>query len=391
MTTGIRCPTAAATCRSRSRPGCQKMDGERALEYARTRHQDADYGRMRRQQIVLVAARAPARPDHPAAARAGPARRSRATTCGRRSSRTRSRTLRSSRRASTRTTSIRSSSTRRSTPSPSGPRTSSGSERVVRTIFDSRPPHPRHRHRPPPRRSPAPPRDARLRSVRRADVRLLRHPDRLGDRAAGRAASAARGPRRRGARRSDPRGFARHESEIEAGSYSALSRGARRRPRGDARPLRRDGAPEELARLRRLGGGLAGLRRFGGGAGEAARAVLARGDHELRRRPVRGLRGRASVCRSTGSSRRSRRGGTSRTRAASSWRSSGSRCRPSRILHVAQSLYHDHVPAKRLGLSTVWVDRRGGRAGSGATPPAQATPDLIVPDMATLAALAVPS
>lgn len=64
---------------------------------------------------------------------------------------------------------------------------------------------------------------------------------------------------------------------------------------------------------------------------------------------------------------------------------------PSRILHVAQSLYHDHVPAKRLGLSTVWVDRRAGRPGSGATPPAEAAPDLVVPDMATLAALAVPS
>ncbi len=64
---------------------------------------------------------------------------------------------------------------------------------------------------------------------------------------------------------------------------------------------------------------------------------------------------------------------------------------PARILHVAQSLFHDHVTAKRLGLSTVWVDRRGDRAGSGATPPAEATPDLRVPDMATLAALAVPS
>ncbi len=59
-----------------------------------------------------------------------------------------------------------------------------------------------------------------------------------------------------------------------------------------------------------------------------------------------------------------------------------------RILHVAQSLFHDHVPAKRLGLTTVWVDRRHGRAGSGATPPAKATPDLTVPDMATLADLA---
>jgi 2-haloacid dehalogenase len=64
---------------------------------------------------------------------------------------------------------------------------------------------------------------------------------------------------------------------------------------------------------------------------------------------------------------------------------------PSRILHVAQSLFHDHVTAKRLGLSTVWVDRRAGRAGSGATPPANATPDLVVPDMATLATLAGPT
>ena len=64
---------------------------------------------------------------------------------------------------------------------------------------------------------------------------------------------------------------------------------------------------------------------------------------------------------------------------------------PRRILHVAQSLFHDHVTAKRLGLSTVWVDRRAGRPGGGATPPADATPDLVVPDMATLAAIAVPA
>ena len=59
-----------------------------------------------------------------------------------------------------------------------------------------------------------------------------------------------------------------------------------------------------------------------------------------------------------------------------------------RILHVAQSLFHDHVPAKELGLTTVWVDRRHDRPGAGATPTADATPDLVVPDMATLAALA---
>ena len=59
-----------------------------------------------------------------------------------------------------------------------------------------------------------------------------------------------------------------------------------------------------------------------------------------------------------------------------------------RILHVAQSLFHDHVPAKRLGMTTVWIDRRHDRPGGGATPPASATPDLVVPDMATLAHLA---
>lgn len=59
-----------------------------------------------------------------------------------------------------------------------------------------------------------------------------------------------------------------------------------------------------------------------------------------------------------------------------------------RVVHVAQSLYHDHVPAKALGLRTVWVNRRHDRPGSGATPPVEATPDLTVPDMATLAEIA---
>jgi 2-haloacid dehalogenase len=59
-----------------------------------------------------------------------------------------------------------------------------------------------------------------------------------------------------------------------------------------------------------------------------------------------------------------------------------------RILHVAQSLFHDHVPAKALGLTTAWIDRRHDREGFGATPPAEAIPDLTVPDMASLADLA---
>jgi 2-haloacid dehalogenase len=59
-----------------------------------------------------------------------------------------------------------------------------------------------------------------------------------------------------------------------------------------------------------------------------------------------------------------------------------------RVLHVAQSLFHDHVPAKALGMATVWIDRRGARAGTGATPPATARPDATFPDMASFAEVA---
>ncbi len=60
-----------------------------------------------------------------------------------------------------------------------------------------------------------------------------------------------------------------------------------------------------------------------------------------------------------------------------------------RILHVAQSLYHDVAPARALGLTCVWVNRRSGRAGPGATPPGAARPDLEVPDLRTLADILV--
>ena len=63
---------------------------------------------------------------------------------------------------------------------------------------------------------------------------------------------------------------------------------------------------------------------------------------------------------------------------------------PGKILHVAQSLFHDIAPAKSLGLSTVWVNRRHNKPGAGAKPPAEATPDVEVPDLATLARLVNP-
>jgi 2-haloacid dehalogenase len=56
-----------------------------------------------------------------------------------------------------------------------------------------------------------------------------------------------------------------------------------------------------------------------------------------------------------------------------------------RILHVAQSLFHDHVPARELGLDSVWIDRRRGRRGFGATPPVEAAPVASYPDMQAFA------
>jgi 2-haloacid dehalogenase len=58
-----------------------------------------------------------------------------------------------------------------------------------------------------------------------------------------------------------------------------------------------------------------------------------------------------------------------------------------RILHTAQSLFHDHVPAKELGLTTAWINRRHGRTGPGATKPAvPVTPDFVANSMAELVA-----
>ena len=57
---------------------------------------------------------------------------------------------------------------------------------------------------------------------------------------------------------------------------------------------------------------------------------------------------------------------------------------PERVLHVAQSLYHDIGPATELGLKSVWVNRRAGKDGGGATKPSSAIPDLEVSDLMAL-------
>jgi 2-haloacid dehalogenase len=59
-----------------------------------------------------------------------------------------------------------------------------------------------------------------------------------------------------------------------------------------------------------------------------------------------------------------------------------------RVLHVAQSVYHDVVPAQSLGLATVWVNRPSARPGVGAVKAADAKPDLVVTSLAELAEVA---
>jgi 2-haloalkanoic acid dehalogenase type II len=61
--------------------------------------------------------------------------------------------------------------------------------------------------------------------------------------------------------------------------------------------------------------------------------------------------------------------------------------RRGRLLHVAQSLFHDHVPARAAGLPTVWINRRHAKAGWGATPEPSApvTPDWTFASMAAFA------
>ena len=66
---------------------------------------------------------------------------------------------------------------------------------------------------------------------------------------------------------------------------------------------------------------------------------------------------------------------------------------PDRLLHVGQSVYHDVVPARSLGIATVWVNRKSARPGIGAVRASAASasekqPDLQVADLASLVAAA---
>ncbi len=62
---------------------------------------------------------------------------------------------------------------------------------------------------------------------------------------------------------------------------------------------------------------------------------------------------------------------------------------PDQLLHAAQSVYHDVVPAKSLGIATAWVNRHSARPGVGAVTTSIASDadkkaDLEVPDLVSL-------
>ncbi len=59
------------------------------------------------------------------------------------------------------------------------------------------------------------------------------------------------------------------------------------------------------------------------------------------------------------------------------------------VLHTAQSLHHDHVPARAAGLANAWIDRQGLSGGGnwGATAPVDEPPefDFVFPTLGAMA------
>ena len=63
-----------------------------------------------------------------------------------------------------------------------------------------------------------------------------------------------------------------------------------------------------------------------------------------------------------------------------------------RLVHVAESLFHDHQPAAALSLPSVWIHRRHDKGGTGATatPSGEVSPTWRFTSMAEFADVAVP-
>ena len=177
--------------------------------------------------------------------------------------------------------------------------------------------------------------------------------------------------------------YGRQEAAAEAGPTAATARCWPRRC-ADGRRVGFAPTEEERAAFGASVARLAGLPRHAAALQRSKRRFKLAVDHQLRRRPLRRVERRLGVdfdwIVTAQQARQLQAAGAT---------SSGAFERiglpREQILHVAQSLYHDHVPAKRLGLTTVWINRRHGRDGPGATPPAEAQPDVAFPGMASFA------
>jgi 2-haloalkanoic acid dehalogenase type II len=58
---------------------------------------------------------------------------------------------------------------------------------------------------------------------------------------------------------------------------------------------------------------------------------------------------------------------------------------PDALLHVAQSLRHDHAPAKAIGIRTCWIDRQAGKTGATGAALVAVSPDMTFPTLAAFA------
>jgi FMN phosphatase YigB (HAD superfamily) len=54
-------------------------------------------------------------------------------------------------------------------------------------------------------------------------------------------------------------------------------------------------------------------------------------------------------------------------------------------LHVAQSLYHDHMPASTLGIDSVWIKRESAAGEQGVAPQVDILPERIYHSMEAFA------
>ena len=224
----------------------------------------------------------------------------------------------------------------------------------------------------------------RLHRRRGPDVRLLRDADRLGGWSHG--SVPIRCSMRTASRttRTSSRGSPGMRLP-EAGPYRTyaerslrLASAASRRNSASSRP------PTRCRDSRVIGRGLAGLPRLDRGLAPAEAPLPPRRPDQLRRRPVRGFestaRGRLRLDRDRPAGRFVQAGRTQLPRHA---RAAGATART----HRPRGAEPVSRPCARqtAGLTTVWIDRRHDRPGSGATPPADARPDATYPDMASFA------